>query len=142
LHGRAARDLGEQPVPVGGVGVIVVRGDAVLFGKRRGARGAGTWSFPGGHIDNGESPEECALRELEEETGLRGIHPQRVGQTDDVLEEGSRYRTVFVRVDSNRGEPDVLEPDTCERWNWFAWDDPPTPLFQPVASLRATGYRP
>jgi 8-oxo-dGTP diphosphatase len=142
LDGNTTRDAGEQPPPVGGVGVIVVRGDAVLFGKRRGARGEGTWSFPGGHIDNGESPEECALRELEEETGLRGINPQRVGETDDVLEEGLRYRTVFVRVDWVGGEPQLREPAACERWRWFAWDDAPEPLFPPVASLRATGFRP
>ena len=70
-----------------GVGVIVVRGDDVLFELRRGAHGAGTWSFPGGHVDDGESAEACALRELEEETGLRGINPRRVG---DVLCQGTR----------------------------------------------------
>jgi 8-oxo-dGTP diphosphatase len=125
-----------------GVGVIVVRRDEVLFGLRLGSHGAGSWSFPGGHVDGNESAEACALRELEEETGLRAVNPRRVGESDDLLHEGLRYRTFFVRVDWAGGEPDLREPTACARWRWFAWDDPPEPLFLPVASLRATGFRP
>ena len=125
-----------------GVGVIVVRGDDVLFGLRRGAHGAGTWSFPGGHVDDGESAEACALRELEEETGLRGVNPRRVGESEDVFPQGLRYRTIFVRVDWAGGEPAVREPNCCESWRWFAWDEAPEPLFLPVVSLRAKGSRP
>jgi 8-oxo-dGTP diphosphatase len=109
---------------------------------RRGAHGGGTWSFPGGHIDGGESPEACALRELEEETGLRALNPRRVGETEDVFPDGSRYQTCLVRVDWAGDEPMLREPDACERWCWFAWDEAPEPLFLPVASLRATGFRP
>jgi 8-oxo-dGTP diphosphatase len=125
-----------------GVGVIVVRGGDVLFGLRRGAHGAGSWSFPGGHVDDGESAEACALRELEEETGLRAVNPRRVGESEDVFPEGLRYRTIFVRVDWAGGEPAVREPEACERWSWFAWDRVPEPLFLPVAGLRAVGFRP
>lgn len=125
-----------------GVGVILVRRDAVLFGLRRGSHGGATWSFPGGHVDGEESAEACALRELEEETGLKAVNPRVVGESEDVFPEGLRYRTVFVRVDWAGGEPDLREPAACERWRWFAWDDPPEPLFLPVASLRATGFRP
>jgi 8-oxo-dGTP diphosphatase len=125
-----------------GVGVIVVRGDEVLFGLRRGAHGAGTSSFPGGHVDQGEGTEACALRELEEETGLRGVNPRRVGESKDIFPEGLRYRTIFVRVDWAGGEPAVREPEACERWRWFSRDQAPEPLFLPVARLRARGFRP
>jgi 8-oxo-dGTP diphosphatase len=125
-----------------GVGVIVVRGGDILFGLRRGAHSAGTWSFPGGHVDGDERVDACALRELSEETGLEGLNPQVVAETDDDFPEGLRYRTLFVRVDWSGGEPELREPEACERWGWFAWDDPPQPLFLPVANLRATGFRP
>lgn len=33
----------------------------------------GNWGFPKGHVEPGEAPERAALREVEEETGLRGL---------------------------------------------------------------------
>ena len=131
-----------RPPELVGVGVIVVRGDEVLFGLRRGAHGGGTWSFPGGHVDDGESAEACALRELEEETGLRAVNLRHVEESEDVFPEGFRYGTIFVRVDWAGGEPAVREPGACARWSLFRWDDAPEPLFLPVASLRAKGFRP
>ena len=125
-----------------GVGVVVVRDGDALFGLRRGSHGAGTWSFPGGHLDYGETAEVCALRELYEEAGVEAANPRLVAETDDVFPEGRRYRTLFVRADWAGGEPVVREPEACTRWAWFPWDDPPAPLFLPVVSLRATGFRP
>ena len=137
MSGRTTRER-----DLTGVGVVVVRNGDVLFGLRRGSHGAGTWSFPGGHLDEGEDAVACALRELNEEAGIEAANPRLVAETDDVLPEGVRYRTLFVRVDWIDGEPVVREPQACERWGWFAWDDAPEPLFLPVASLRASGFRP
>jgi 8-oxo-dGTP diphosphatase len=150
VNGKTTRELGQRPdagdvktTPEAlGVGVIVVRGEAVLFGLRRGAHGAGTWSFPGGHVAAGESTEACALRELEEETGLRALNPRIVGQSEDVFPGELCYRTFFVRVDWAAGEPTLREPEACERWSWFSWDAAPEPLFLPVARLRTAGFRP
>ena len=36
-------------------------------------RNHGTWGFPKGHLESGESPRDGALRELEEETGIREV---------------------------------------------------------------------
>lgn len=48
------------------------RGVEVLMGRRGSDAGfmPGVWVFPGGMIEEGETPEECAIRELEEETGI------------------------------------------------------------------------
>lgn len=125
-----------------GIGVILARDGEVLLGLRRGSHGAGTWSFPGGHLDHGESAEACASRELREETGLEATNAHVVAETIDDFPEGLRYRTLFVRVDWAGGEPALREPDACERWEWFSWDALPTPLFLSVANLRATRFRP
>ena len=40
----------ENPKPRVGVGVVVIKNNRLLLGKRKGAHGAGEWSFAGGHI--------------------------------------------------------------------------------------------
>ena len=126
-----------------GVGVLVVRDGKVLLGKRKGSHGAGTWSSPGGRLEFGESVEDCARRELLEETSLF-LGPVSPGPyTNDVFAEvEEQYITVFVVAQETAGEPVNLEPHKCEGWSWFAWSELPSPLFAPVESLVSTGYRP
>jgi ADP-ribose pyrophosphatase YjhB (NUDIX family) len=126
-----------------GVGVIVARGDRVLVGRRIVAHGFGTWAFPGGRPLPGESVEECAIRELSEETGLVGIAPRVVAATVDGFSESRvAFHTTFVAVPAALGEPRALEPHKTGEWSWRRWESLPNPLFGPVASLVATGFNP
>jgi len=68
-----------------GVGVIVVKDDKVLMGKRIGSHGENSWSFPGGHLEMFESVHECAKREVKEETGIEIKNLQDVTFTNDIL---------------------------------------------------------
>ncbi|GAB6905231.1 putative DNA alkylation repair enzyme (modular protein) [Desulfosarcina cetonica] len=126
----------EQKRPLIGVGIIVVRDGRVLLGKRKSAHGAGTWQFPGGHLEFGESIEACARRELSEETGLT-ISRWRLGPfTNDIFEkEQKHYVTLFVIAETTEGEPIVKEPHKCERWDWFPWSAMPKPHFLPIVNL-------
>lgn len=122
--------------PYIGVAVIVVRQGRVLLGKRINAHGAGTWQFPGGHLEYGESIEACARRELMEETGL-SIETLHLGPfTNDFFEaEKKHYVTLFVIADQTTGDPVVREPEKCERWGWFFWAQLPRPRFLPIVNL-------
>lgn len=126
-----------------GVGVIVLRDGLVLLGERRGSHGAGTWALPGGHLELGETPEQCAVREVLEETGLAIDALQRGPYTSDVIApQGLHYVTLFVIACAARGEPQRREPHKCAGWAWCRWPALPQPLFQPLATLHASGWVP
>jgi 8-oxo-dGTP diphosphatase len=133
----------ESEFPRVGVAVIIVRQGLVLLGQRRGSHGSGTWAVPGGHLEFGESVENCARRETLEETGLVVGNIALGPFTNSVFEiESKHYVTLFVTSTSFDGDPKVLEPSKCSQWGWFAWSSLPTPLFKPLESLRSTGYEP
>jgi 8-oxo-dGTP diphosphatase len=122
--------------------VVIVRGGRVLLGRRKGSHGAGQWACPGGHLEAGEMVEACARREVAEETGLALGPVVPAPYTNDIFaDERLHYVTLFVTGEAT-GEPRIMEPDKCESWQWFGWDRLPAPLFPPLASLVAGGFRP
>src|SRR5262245_61640588 len=65
---RCGEHLPIGPVPA--VGVAVLRSDRILLVRRRYAPMQGSWALPGGFLEIGETPDEAAVREAREETGL------------------------------------------------------------------------
>ena len=118
-----------------GVGVLLQKEGKILLGLRKGSHGAQTWAPAGGHLEFGETVEECARRELLEETGVTAISCRLGPWVENVLDNGTKhYITLFVIVDQYEGELQLLEPDKCECWQWFRWDALPSPLFAPLSS--------
>ncbi|MBU0596836.1 NUDIX domain-containing protein [Patescibacteria group bacterium] len=133
--------MGKKPKV--GVGVCIVRDGKVLLGKRKNSHGQGTWSFPGGHLDFGESWEDCSIRETLEETGLKINKIKFAAVTNDVMDkEDKHYITIFIRADCMQGDPQLMEPEKCEKWEWFDWNNMPESLFLPIINLRKQGYNP
>ena len=54
-------------------GIICCRVESEIYYALVQGRQTGKWSFPKGHANEGEEPLACALREIEEETGLTGL---------------------------------------------------------------------
>jgi len=121
-----------------GVAVLVVRGDQVLLLKRQGSHGAATWSTPGGHLDFGETPEQCGIREVQEEVGLLVADLTFLAITNDLFAtESKHYITIWMRAGRVLGEPTLASPREMTAIGWFGWDALPQPLFLPVANLVA-----
>src|SRR4051812_40215675 len=91
--------------PKVGIGVIITRNGKILVGERTGNHGAGTFMIPGGHLEFGESFEETALREAEEETGLTDMKVKGVVSIGNDIAYGKHYVSIGVLVESPSGEP-------------------------------------
>lgn len=127
-----------------GIGVILLRrrDETFLVGLRQGSHGAGEWAFPGGKLDPGETPEQCAARELGEEAGiwLPAQEFRRVPVwTNDLFPADDRhFLTVYLIADApEEVEAVVCEPEKCAGWLWPRWDKPPAPLFNGIRELQA-----
>ncbi|KDP29343.1 hypothetical protein JCGZ_18264 [Jatropha curcas] len=137
----------EEPVPRVGVVVFLLKGKSVLLGRRRTTVCDFTFALPGGHLEFGESFEECGAREMKEETGLDIAKIEFVTVTNHVfLEEPkpSHYVTIFLRafLADPKQEPQNLEPEKCYGWDWYDWDNLPKPLFGPLEKMVQSGFNP
>lgn len=132
----------EKHPRIGVAAIIINPQGQILFGKRIGKHAGGTWSFPGGHLEFGETPAACAAREAMEETGI-ALDPaslETVGYTNDIWHDtGKHYITLFYRATAITQAPQNMEPHKCERWEWFDADNLPAPLMLPINNLLAQG---
>ena len=130
-------------VPRVGLAVFVIKDDKVLMGLRLKSLGENTWHLPGGHLEFFESFEDCARREVLEESGVEISDVEFVSVTNDLFkDENKHYVTIFLKAKFVSGTPQVLEPDTCISWDWFSWDELPSPLFSPLESFVKSGLSP
>lgn len=111
--------------PVPGTQLAVCDAEAVLLVRRGRDPGAGRWALPGGHMEAEESPELAAVRELEEETGVR-VAPDAVSVvgTNSAMLDGERYSVTFgfaaTRTDA---EGEVVAGTDASDARFVPWDE-------------------
>ncbi|KAI4313989.1 hypothetical protein L6164_026932 [Bauhinia variegata] len=134
-------------VPRVAVVVYLLKGRSVLLGRRRSSMGDSTFALPGGHLEFGESFEECAVREVKEETGLDIEKLELLTVTNNVHLEQPKpchYVTIFMRaaLADAEAKPQNLEPNKCDGWDWYEWENLPKPLFGPLEKMVKSGFEP
>lgn len=96
------------PVDRGTLLFIVRHGKVLLIHKKRGL-GAGNLNGPGGRLEAGESPIQCAIREVQEELLIEAIDPQQIGELQFQFLDGySIHVWVFLARDFS-GNPTETE---------------------------------
>jgi 8-oxo-dGTP diphosphatase len=120
----------ERPSHYVGSCGLVVRDNMLLLGLRKGSAGAGEWGLPSGHLEQGERLDDCVLRELTEETGLRASRASFISVVNDPKQPVEKnYVNFAFLLHDVVGEPVVAEPEYCSEWKWFPLDSLPYNVF-------------
>ena len=121
----------ETERPKVGIGALVLREGKILLGERLSSHGAGSWQIPGGHLEFGDTFEETALRELEEETGLTDVTVERLIALINDRVYGKHFVTIGMLLHWHSGEPYPAEPEKSRNWGWYAPEELPENIFLP-----------
>ncbi len=133
----------DKRYPGVGVAVIVVKEGKVLVCKRGNTHGSGTWAVPGGKLEFGETWEECARREVQEEAAIKVKNLSFVYATNDIMPGDSKhYVTIYMIGEYAGGEVHANEPEKNNEFQWLEWENIPQPRFIPLENLFKAGYKP
>lgn len=134
------------------VGVVLMNADGLIFtGQRIDTPGA--WQMPQGGIDDGETPQDAALRELFEETGVVAEKVQVIAETEDWLHydlphhlvpklwkgrfRGQTQKWVLMRFEGVDGDVDITQPPAeFSEWQWM----PKEQLLEKIVPFKAALY--
>jgi 8-oxo-dGTP diphosphatase len=95
--------------------LFVVMGRQVLLIDKQRGLGAGKINGPGGRIEPGESPQEAAIREVQEELGITPLHIKKRGELSFQFTSGYSMRCHVFSASDLDGEP-APTPEAVPRW--------------------------
>lgn len=112
---------------------IITHDERVLLVKRRVAEGKLSWQFPAGAIEEGESPDDAAVRETREETGLSVKASKNLGHRVHPTTGRTMH---YVACDLVEGEARVADDEELAEIAWARLNQLPNyvpyGLFEPV----------
>ena len=121
------------------VSAIVMSGDRVLMCRRANPPQAGLWVLPGGFVEFGETLEQAAVRETQEETGVcldpRDLHPYAIATLPEISEVYAGFLAVVPESTA------AICGDECTDVRFFREDDLPwNELAYPDTGVYLRGY--
>ena len=97
----------------------VRRGESVLLIQRKHPPMKGAWALPGGFVDRGEDPIPAAVRELEEETGLKGTKPRLLMVMGDPARDPRKHIvSVVYEIDVSTDQEPMAGDDAADARFW------------------------
>ncbi len=93
-----AEKLNGKAKPILSTLVYCLENDRVLLMRRNKEPNLGLWVAPGGKVEGGESPYDCAVRELQEETGLKALNLRFRGLVTEVSPQPDWQWMLFLYV--------------------------------------------
>ena len=104
-------------------GLVIGEHGVLLISTREGSR----WQLPKGHLEAGEGPEQAAVREVREETGVTGRIVSPLPGIDYFFVE-QRERRIHKHVDFfllryESGDPTGFDPREVSGAGWFSWEE-------------------
>lgn len=104
-------------------GLVVRGGEILLISTQNGRR----WQLPKGHIEAGEMPEETAVREVREETGVTGRVVAALPGVDYWFVEGGKHRVhktvAYFLLEYEGGSAENFDANEVSGAGWFPWAD-------------------
>jgi 8-oxo-dGTP pyrophosphatase MutT (NUDIX family) len=104
-------------------GLIVHNDRILLISVMEGRR----WQLPKGHIEEGETPEQAAVREVEEETGVTGRIRAPLPGVEYWFVDRRKHRihkTVdYFLLDYESGDPANFDPEEVSGAEWLTWEE-------------------
>lgn len=128
ILGRA----GKSPYTACNVIVLNNQNNSMLLSERLVGTGKGTYSLPGGKMNEGESIWGCVVRELKEEVGIEFRNGYIVSERQTNYPGFPQVRSIGVLATEWGGELQNPEPHAHGKWEWYAFTDLPSPLFFPT----------
>lgn len=126
-----------------GVHILLEREGRVLLQRRAGTGFFdGQYSLPGGHVEEGESLFQTAIREAREELAI-DLAAESLTLIGAVHRRSDTHRIdFFVDAGAWRGEPCIAEPDKCDRLAWFALEALPDETVPYIRAALGQARRP
>lgn len=98
---------------------VLVDNDKVLLVQQRKQSAYALWSFPGGHVESGETPEQAVYREVKEELGVTLVGAKPFKTTTLKTADGELGLNTFT---GNIDGSIVLNDDELMAYGWFSLD--------------------